>query len=603
MQTEERVNMIYGNTEGIRKSILSQLELLYGIQTDPEEYVSLELINALARLTETIRREISIYLLRDGTVADVSVGDRKTVGLRYLERKRRSGKLSGIRCIHTHPNGNCLLSDADLSCLDSMRLDSIAAVGVAEGKCTGVQAAFLEAEDGRIAVHTTAAFPVHRIPQHDWIYQIERSDQMIRRLPQDLSTQGESENVYLVSIQDPYSMKELRGLADTAGGIVVGSMIQKREKGDRATYIGPGKLQELALECQIKEADTVIFDCELTGAQVRNIEAALNGVKIIDRTTLILDIFAQRAKSKEGRLQVELAQLNYQLPRLTGYGMVMSRLGGGIGTRGPGETQLELDRRKIRKRIEDLKAQITALSNQRELRRGKRKKSEIPVVALVGYTNAGKTTLLNALSGANGEAEDKLFATLDPLSRVVKLPNGGSFLLVDTVGFVSNLPHSLIDAFRSTLEETIQADLLLIVSDVSAENSVLQHEVVMSVLEELGAADKPRIEVLNKSDLLASFPQTEHSAAISAISGQGIEDLLKKIEEALQAERRILEVLVPFQSGFVLSEIYDEAKVLKSDYEELETKLEILASGAFANRLQRMAKNGVIEIRKVLERA
>ena len=595
--------MIYGNTEGIRKSILSQLELLYSIQTEPVEYVSLELIDVLAKLTETIRREISIYLLRDGTVADVSVGDRKTVGLRYLERKRRSGKLSGIRCIHTHPNGNCLLSDADLSCLDSMRLDSIAAVGVAEGKCTGVQAAFLEAEDGRIAVHTTAAFPVHRIPQHDWIYQIERSDQMIRRLPQDLSTQGESESVYLVSIQDPYSMKELRGLADTAGGIVVGSMIQKREKGDRATYIGPGKLQELALECQIKEADTVIFDCELMGAQVRNIEAALNGVKVIDRTTLILDIFAQRAKSKEGRLQVELAQLNYQLPRLTGYGMVMSRLGGGIGTRGPGETQLELDRRKIRKRIEDLKAQITALSNQRELRRGKRKKSEIPVVALVGYTNAGKTTLLNALSEANGEAEDKLFATLDPLSRVVKLPNGGSFLLVDTVGFISNLPHPLIDAFRSTLEETIQADLLLIVSDVSAENSVLQHEVVMSVLEELGAADKPRIEVLNKSDLLPSFPQTEHSAAISAISGQGIEDLLKKIEEALQAERRILEVLVPFQSGFLLSEIYDEAKVLKSDYEELGTKLEILASGAFANRLQRMAKNGVIEIRKVLERA
>ena len=294
----------------------------------------------------------------------------------------------------------------------------------------------------------------------------------------------------LISTDSEDSLDELASLAETAGAMVITRVLQNRMRPDPATFIGSGKAEELQLTCQTLEIDLAIMDDELTGAQQRNLENAL-GVRVIDRTALILDIFAQRAQSSEGKLQVELAQMKYRLPRLTGMGTVLSRLGGGIGTRGPGETQLEVDRRRIRRRIDDLEMQLREIKKQRDMRRARREKNGQITVALVGYTNAGKSTLLNALSGADVLVEDKLFATLDPVMRRVELPENRECLVVDTVGFIRKLPHQLVQAFRSTLEEALFADLLVVVSDLSSPHYAQQRATVFEVLNDLGAADRP----------------------------------------------------------------------------------------------------------------
>ena len=366
-------------------------------------------------------------------------------------------------------------------------------------------------------------------------------------------------------------------------------MLQRKSKPDTATYLGSGKADELSLECQAREADLVIFDDELTGVQMHNLEQILRGVKVLDRTALILDIFAQRAQSREGRLQVELAQMAYQLPRLIGKGVAMSRLGGGIGTRGPGETRLEMDRRRIRKRMGDLRREIDALGSQRSLRRARREKNKVPVVALVGYTNAGKSTLLNALSGAGVLAEDKLFATLDPVIRTVKLPTGGEFLLVDTVGFIRKLPHTLVDAFQSTIEEALLADVLLIVSDGASDELLHQHDVVLEVLSSLGAADKPRIDVVNKIDRMQMPPQWPGAIQISAKTGEGLDNLLAAIGRQLRGIARPARVTIPYAQGGLLSTLHEEANVLSETYEDtgvcVEAMLDEQTAGRIAARL------------------
>ena len=322
---------------------------------------------------------------------------------------------------------------------------------------------------------------------------------------------------------------------------------------------------------------------------MHNLEQILHGVKVLDRTALILDIFAQRAQSREGRLQVELAQMAYQLPRLIGKGVAMSRLGGGIGTRGPGETRLEMDRRRIRKRMGDLRREIDALGSQRSLRRARREKNKVPVVALVGYTNAGKSTLLNALSGAGVLAEDKLFATLDPVIRTVKLPTGGEFLLVDTVGFISKLPHTLVDAFQSTLEEALLADVLLIVSDGASDELLHQHDVVLEVLSSLGAEDKPRIDVVNKIDRMQTPPQWPGAIQISAKTGEGLDNLLAAIGRQLRGIARPARVTIPYAQGGLLSTLHEEANVLSETYEDtgvcVEAMLDEHTAGRIAARL------------------
>ena len=577
--------MIYGNKEGIRDSMLAQMETLYDLDLTGEIFVPRELLDVLAAFTTAINREISIYVSRSGSILDITIGNLNSVELKDMHLRRNNRRLSMVRCIHTHPGGNPQLSDVDISSLRAMRFDAMAAVGVLDGKATGIQAAFLgESVGGVNKVELTGIIPVNRIPQRAWMEAIEQADSEV--LKGDVSgTEDVQERAYLVGLDSETSLDELARLADTAGAVVVGRMLQKKSKPETATYIGSGKADELSLECPAREADLVIFDDELTGVQMHNLEQILHGVKVLDRTALILDIFAQRAQSREGRLQVELAQMAYQLPRLIGHGVAMSRLGGGIGTRGPGETRLEMDRRRIRKRMGDLRKEIEALGSQRTLRRAKREKNKVPVVALVGYTNAGKSTLLNTLSGAGVLAEDKLFATLDPVIRTVKLPTGGEFLLVDTVGFISKLPHALVDAFHSTLEEALLADVLLIVSDGASEEMHRQHDVVLQVLASLGAADKPVIEVINKIDRLESAPQWPGALGISAKTGEGIDALLEEISRKIKGVQRTVRVQIPYTQGNLVSMLHGDANVLKEEYNEHGILIEAMVDDMVASRL------------------
>lgn len=364
------------------------------------------------------------------------------------------------------------------------------------------------------------------------------------------------------------SLRELSELVRTAGAEVVCEIVQKREAPDSATYIGSGKLSELCDFCRDNDVDLVVADGELTPSQGRNIEDA-TGVRVIDRTTLILDIFAMRALSSEGKLQVELAQLKYLLPRLGGKGVSMSRLGGGIGTRGPGETKLETDKRHIRRRISALSDELKELEERRERRRDRRKKDGVITVALVGYTNAGKSTLLNTLTNAGVLAENKLFATLDPTSRALTLPGGGTVVLVDTVGFIRRLPHKLVEAFKSTLDEAVSANVILNVCDASSEECTEHFNVTNALLEELGCEDKPIITVLNKCDSvesLADIPLIGNTVRISALTGEGIDELLQKIEASLPPTRKRVKLLVPFSKGAVAAQLRKNGVVHSEEY-------------------------------------
>ena len=362
------------------------------------------------------------------------------------------------------------------------------------------------------------------------------------------------------------SMDELEELVKSAGAEPVASMLQKRDKPDGATCVGSGRIAEIKDFCQQQEIDFLVFDTELSPTQIRNIEDA-TGVRTIDRTMLILDIFAIRARSNEGKLQVELAQLKYLLPRLSGKGREMSRLGGGVGTRGPGETKLETDKRHIRRRIESLKEELSEMAGRRDRLRERRRKDGIVTVAIVGYTNAGKSTLMNTLTQAGVLSEDKLFATLDPTSRALKLPNGASVMLIDTVGLVRRLPHHLVEAFKSTLEEAASADILLNVCDASSEEYALHLEVTERLLSELGCGDTPVITVFNKCDLIEQpdlLPHERGSVRICAKSGDGLDALLSAVEENLPVKMKRFELVVPFDKASLLSTLR-KAGTLKSE--------------------------------------
>ena len=375
-----------------------------------------------------------------------------------------------------------------------------------------------------------------------------------------------------------YSMEELKGLAEAAGVEVLGQMIQNLERPNTATLIGKGKVEELAEMVKNMEVDTVIFNDELTGMQLRNLEDAV-GVRVIDRTILILDIFADRASSREGKLQVELAQLQYRMPRLTGFGKSLSRLGGGIGTRGPGEKKLETDRRHIEKRMYDIKSELAQIKNTRGVQRAKREKSEIPVVALVGYTNSGKSALMNRLLTMT-EKEEKtvfeknmLFATLDTQQRSVTLDTNHQFILVDTVGFVSRLPHSLVNAFKATLEEVAYADLLINVVDASYENHDFHIEVTNKVLEEIGAGDKEKIMAFNKIDLVEDpsavipVPGVDN-ICISAKFDRNIDELIGLIKSKIFRDMVRVRLLVPYTRGDISSYLCEKARVFSMEYKD-----------------------------------
>ena len=374
------------------------------------------------------------------------------------------------------------------------------------------------------------------------------------------------------------SMNELEELAKTANADVVGTVIQKKASYDPATCMGSGRLEELKGQIEALHAELLIFDHELTGVQVRNIEEII-GVGVIDRTTLILDIFAQRARTKEGKLQVELAQQKYRLPRLVGLGTSLSRLGGGIGTRGPGETKLETDKRHIRKRITYLEAELAELKKNRNFSRSRRKKDGIICAAIVGYTNVGKSTLLNALTDAGVLAENKLFATLDTTSRSLKLPDGRNIMLIDTVGLISRLPHNLVEAFKSTLEEAASADIILNVQDLSSPQREQQADVTRQLLSELGCDGIPIVNVMNKADA-ALYPEMvfedETTVKISAKEQYGFEKLLECIAKNLPEKAKRMKLLVPYSDTSFIDRIRRDGNIFSEEYVENGTLIDAL---------------------------
>lgn len=390
------------------------------------------------------------------------------------------------------------------------------------------------------------------------------------------------------------SMDELEGLAEAAGAEVLGRMIQVRERPETGTYFGKGKIDELAEMCELMGADAVIFNNELSGMQLRNIEEK-TGVSVLDRTILILDIFARRATSNEGKLQVELAQLKYRLPRLTGMGKSLSRTGGGIGTRGPGEKKLETDRRHIQSRIDDIKREIKEVQKARDVQRSRREKNAIPVVSLVGYTNAGKSAIMNALLKAASKEEkavfeeDMLFATLDVSQRNIKLDSNREFILVDTVGFVSKLPHSLVQSFKSTLEEVLYSDLIVHVVDASSKDCNFNMKVTDSVLKEIKADNLPCIDVFNKMDIVKNkdeLPRTDNKCIyISAKNGSGLEDLLKAVEDEIFSDTKKADLIIPYDKGSVTSWICEHCSIDKMEYRDIGTYIETYLRPADYNRL------------------
>lgn len=576
---------IKGNIKGIRDSVIAELQKLYDMQSP--QLVSQELAVKLADITEYINREISLYITRSGQIIEIAVGDNATVELPSFSGRRGAGRLSGIRCIHTHPGGNPYLSGVDISALKNNKYDAMVAIGVISPDFTKSELTFglitgIDSNENYTA-ECYGPYSIEDAENINFVNTVSTIERILDKQTGTASLQVMSERAILIGMEwgrnDSLwtvddSLEELKQLADTAGATVIKKFIQKRSKPDPAFFIGRGKVQELALYAQQENIDLCIFDDELSPAQQRNIESVM-GIRILDRTALILDIFAQRARTNEGKLQVELAQLQYTLPRIMGKGLMLSRLGGGIGTRGPGETKLEVDRRRIRDRIAFIKDQIEKVKAVRSLHRSKRKKNNVFEVSLVGYTNAGKSTLLNTLTNSDIYAKDQLFATLDPTTRQLTLPNKQEIIITDTVGFIQRLPHQLIAAFRSTLEVVTEADLLVHVIDVSHELYKEQAAAVHEVLKEIGAETKPVITVYNKIDKLPPDSKLadrlaleEDTVCISAAKKLNLEALQQMIESHLKSKAVEVTLCIPYAETAKAAQLHETANVLEQEYTE-----------------------------------
>lgn len=576
---------IKGNIKGIRDSVIAELQKLYDMQSP--QLVSQELAVKLADITEYINREISVYITRSGQIIEIAVGDNATVELPSFSGRRGAGRLSGIRCIHTHPGGNPYLSGVDISALKNNKYDAMVAIGVVSPDFTKSELTFglitgIDSNENYTA-ECYGPYSIEDAENINFVNTVSTIERILDKQTGTASLQVMSERAILIGMEwgrnDSLwtvddSLEELKQLADTAGATVIKKFIQKRPKPDPAFFIGRGKVQELALYAQQENIDLCIFDDELSPAQQRNIESFM-GIRILDRTALILDIFAQRARTNEGKLQVELAQLQYTLPRIMGKGLMLSRLGGGIGTRGPGETKLEVDRRRIRDRIAFIKDQIEKVKAVRSLHRSKRKKNNVFEVSLVGYTNAGKSTLLNTLTNSDIYAKDQLFATLDPTTRQLTLPNKQEIIITDTVGFIQRLPHQLIAAFRSTLEVVTEADLLVHVIDVSHELYKEQAAAVHEVLKEIGAETKPVITVYNKIDKLPPDSKLadrlaleEDTVCISAAKKLNLETLQQMIETHLKSKAVEVTLCIPYAETAKAAQLHETANVLEQEYTE-----------------------------------
>lgn len=590
------------------------LQALFRRRVPQERLVDLPLLEILAHLAQATQREVGVYLDRHGVVREVVVSRRWQDLLAQFQRRAAPTRPVGLRYVGARPGPVNGLEEGDRRHVVEGRLDLAVLVPVdrarpGEGWVLQVAAA----QNGQAPqVVAEGPYPAEALCRLELTPRLRAVEAAMRRAG-PVVTPPRRERAVLVGLLRPRprgeadaapaevaadaaftardSLEELARLADTAGADVVGTVLQARARPDPATYIGRGKVEEVRRLVEERDADLVVVDEELTPAQQRTLEQAL-GVKVLDRTALVLDIFARRAQTREGRLQVELAQLTYLLPRLAGRGAWLSRLGGGIGTRGPGETKLEVDRRRIRDRITELRRALAQVERHRTLQRRGRQEADLPVVAIVGYTNAGKSTLLNALTGAGVLVEDRLFATLDPTVRRVVLPNGRPVLFVDTVGFIHKLPTHLVAAFRATLEEVVAADVLVHVVDVSHPRWRHQQQVAERVLRELGAGERPCLVAYNKIDRLdpaarqALRREAPQAVLLSATQGVGLLNLLRRVSQLLTPPLVRLHLAVPYAEAGRLAEIFARGRVMAQRYEGDAIVLDAEVPPALAARFQ-----------------
>jgi GTP-binding protein HflX len=535
---------IFGNTAGLKSNQIRRLENLYRRRTPPEWLVTTELARDISQLSHEIRRQIGLLVDRQGRVALVVVGDHRRIVIPSTDDYRAApGRLNGLRCVHTHLNHEPLSRD-DLTDLALLRLDLMAAIGQsADGYPHTVHVAHLLPGTSERLPHRLLPPLAPGALDIDCAAMIRALEDELERVVSGRAAGAAPDRALLISVsavsrrRTEESMAELKELARSGGIEVIGSVIQTRDTVDHRFLVGSGKLQDLTIRALQGGATILIFDQELNPSQIRSITDQI-ALKVIDRTQLILDIFAQRARSREGKLQVELAQLKYLLPRLLGKGTAMSRLAGGIGGRGPGETKLEVDRRRVRKRIRQLEAALEEVRRHRRQLRSQRDKKHLPVISIIGYTNAGKSTLLNSLTKSRVLAERRLFATLDPSSRRLRFPRDIEVIITDTVGFIRDLPQDLMVAFRATLEELEVADLLLHVIDISNPRVEDQIQAVEAILADLHLDLKATLKVFNKKDLAAAdrvdaLCRRHGAVAIAAVDKTTLSPLIERMQSLI----------------------------------------------------------------------
>ncbi|MCK8828311.1 GTPase HflX [Natroniella acetigena] len=535
----------------------------------------------LAQFEEAVSAQLNLVIDRTGKVVKIEQGDLTAELLSGIRRRKSKKRLSGLRVISISNSQQLTFAQENL--VLKFRLDNLVKVSL---KSDSVVLILPKITGGRLVETEERKLTIKQAIRFDQAVAVSRLEEKLTELD-NYRVEKDRERAILVG-KDEEDLEELKGLATTAGVKVVARRLQKQERNNPAYYIGTGKLEELKGVVFSQQSNLVIFDDELTPAQHSNLEEKL-AVQVVDRTELILDIFAQHAHTKEGKIQVELAQLEYLLPRLTGQGEQLSRLGGGIGTRGPGESKLEIDRRKIRKRIHRLKEQLTEVRQNRAVQRQGRKN---PLITLVGYTNVGKSTLMNLLTAADVKVEDELFATLDSTLRQAKLPLGRQVIFSDTVGFIKKLPHQLVAAFQATLEEVQQADLLLHVVDSSQAQLEERMAIVHDVLEGLGVLNKEIITVFNKADLVTAdylellqqdYPR---SVAICALTGEGKDRLLEQISEIIARDMVTVDLELPYEAGKWIDQLYRSGQVLEESYVANKIKVTANISKRLAQRLQ-----------------
>ena len=585
--------MVNGNISGLKEHILNSLDELYNSKIEKGKIINQEIIDYIAEVSNKINREINIAMDRSGNVIDISIGDSSTVNLPVVPVYDR--RLSGVRIVHTHPGGNPHLSSVDISALIKLKLDCIVSIGVSDEGVTGYEVAVCSILNDELTYDRTL---VKNLDDFDYLDAIKEVEEALRKRN---ITEDDKEYALLIGIDDEIYLDELEELASACDVEVVGKFFQKRSKPDPLFLIGSGKIQELALFRQIRKANLLIFDEELSGLQLKMIEE-VTGCKVIDRTTLILEIFARRARTREAKLQVELAQLKYRSNRLIGFGITMSRLGGGVGTKGPGEKKLEIDRRVIKKNIAYLNNELENIKKVRNTQRERREESGMPRVSLVGYTNVGKSTLRNVLVDMfpNDKtlkkeevlSKDMLFATLDTTTRTIELKDKRVVSLTDTVGFIQKLPHDLVESFKSTLEEVIFSDLIIHVADASAKDVIEQIDAVENVLTELNCMDKTKILLLNKIDNATkdnTYAMIEQKIdeikskytnyqilIISAINRFNIDELMTLIKDNLAVKTYDCKVLVPYSKMDVSAKLHRNVIVKSEEFIDEGVVMEVI---------------------------